>query len=91
MPAFSYRAVDATGKKAKGVLDAVNEASVRADLRKRHLLPLSVEATKQHSGLSGSPRRHRLTLKRQVLVTRQLATLVGAQVRIEDAIHIVAE
>lgn len=91
MPAFSYRAVDASGKKAKGVLDAVNEASVRADLRKRNLLPLSVEATKQHASFTGSPRRHRLNLKRQVLVTRQLATLVGAQVRIEDAIQIVAE
>lgn len=91
MPAFSYRAVDVTGKKTKGVVDAVNEASVRADLRKRKLLPLSVEATKQRSGLSGAPRRHRLNLKRQVLVTRQLATLVGAQVRIEDAIQIVAE
>ncbi|MFA8386239.1 MAG: type II secretion system F family protein [Pelagibaca sp.] len=91
MPAFSYRAVDASGKKAKGVLDAVNEASVRADLRKRNLLPLSVEATKQRASITGSPRRHRLNLKRQVLVTRQLATLVGAHVRIEDAIQIVAE
>jgi general secretion pathway protein F len=60
-------------------------------LRKRNLLPLSVEATQQSVGLGGAPRSHRLSLKKQVLVTRQLATLVGAQVRIEDAIRIVAE
>ncbi len=91
MPAFTYRAVDPTGKKTKGLLDAASEAAVRADLRKRNLLPLSVEATQQSAGLGGAPRSHRLSLKKQVLVTRQLATLVGAQVRIEDAIRIVAE
>lgn len=91
MPAFTYRAVDPTGKKTKGLLDAASEAAVRADLRKRNLLPLSVEATQQSVGLGGAPRSHRLSLKKQVLVTRQLATLVGAQVRIEDAIRIVAE
>lgn len=89
MPAFSYRAVDAEGRTAKGLTDAANEAAVRADLRKRNLLPLSVEATRKRMG--DGVRAHRLSLRKQVLVTRQLATLIGAQVRIEDAIRIVAE
>lgn len=89
MPAFSYRAVDAEGRTAKGLTDAANEAAVRADLRKRNLLPLSVEATRKRMG--DGVRSHRLSLRKQVLVTRQLATLIGAQVRIEDAIRIVAE
>lgn len=89
MPAFSYRAVDNRGRTTKGLLDAANEAAVRADLRKRHLLPLSVEATRKRAGRGGTG--HRLSLRKQVLVTRQLATLVGAQVRIEDAIKIVAD
>jgi len=90
MPTFSYQAVDPVGKRTKGFLDAANEAAVRADLRRRNLLPLSVETTKQRSGLGGSNRLHRLSLKKQVLVTRQMATLVGVKVRIEDAIRIVA-
>ena len=90
MPTFSYQAVDPVGKRTKGFLDAANEAAVRADLRRRNLLPLSVETPKQRSGLGGSNRLHRLSLKKQVLVTRQMATLLGVKVRIEDAIRIVA-
>lgn len=91
MPAFLYRAVDPSGKKSKGLLEAANETAVRADLRKKNLLPLSVEATQQRAGTSTGLRPHRMSLKKQVLVTRQLATLLGAQVRIEDAIKIVAD
>ncbi|WP_306006173.1 type II secretion system F family protein [Aquicoccus porphyridii] len=89
MPAFMYRAVDPSGKKSKGLLDAANEASARSDLRQRGLLPLSIEPTRHAAGSAFRP--HRMSLKKQVLVTRQLATLAGAQVRIEDAIKIVAD
>lgn len=84
-----YHAVDPSGKKSKGLLDAANEASARADLRRRGLLPLSIEPTRHAAGSAFRP--HRMSLKKQVLVTRQLATLAGAQVRIEDAIKIVAD
>jgi general secretion pathway protein F len=91
MPAFLYRAVDPAGKKSKGLLEAANESAVRAQLRQRKLLPLSVEPTQQRAGINTGLRPHRMSLKKQVLVTRQLATLAGAQVRIEDAIKIVAD
>lgn len=90
MPAFTYRAVNTEGKTTKGLLDAASEAQVRTDLRKRNLLPLSVEASRRR-GDTAAVNGHRLGLKKQVLVTRQMATLVGAQVRIEDAIRIVAD
>lgn len=90
MPAFIYRAVDPRGKTIKGLLEAENEAAVRADLRKRNLLPLSVKTARSRSD-KASANGHRLSLKKQVLITRQMATLVGAQVRIEDAIRIVAD
>ena len=91
MPAFTYQAVDQGGKKSKGLLEAASLAAARADLRKRNLLPLSVEATTQTAGVTATRRNHRLSLKKQVLVTRQLATLISAQVRIEDALKIVAD
>jgi general secretion pathway protein F len=95
MPAFTYRAVDPSGKKSKGLLEAASLAAARADLRKRNLLPVAVEPTSgTPDGKAGGTtplRTHRLSLKKQVLVTRQLATLIGAQVRIEDALKIVAD
>lgn len=91
MPAFSYQAIDAKGRKTKGILEAANQAALRADLRKRNLLPITVTPAKQTSPLTGLAKQHRLSLKKQVLVTRQLATLLGAQVRIEDALKIVAD
>jgi general secretion pathway protein F len=91
MPAFAYRAVDQSGRNAKGMLEAASEAEARADLRKRNLLPLAVEPTDGRSATGAGLRPHRMSLKKQVLVTRQFATLVGAGVRIEDAIKIVAD
>jgi general secretion pathway protein F len=91
MPAFLYRAVDPAGKKSKGLMEAASETAARADLRKRNLLPLSIAPTQTRAGTSGGLGTHRMSLKKQVLVTRQLATLVGAQVRIEDALKIVAD
>ncbi|MGR3502564.1 type II secretion system F family protein [Pseudaestuariivita sp.] len=91
MPAFSYRAVDAAGKQTKGLIEAASKAAARADLRKRKLLPLSVDATSQKGTAARGAREHRLSLKRQVLVTRQLSTLIGSGVRIEDALKVVAD
>lgn len=91
MPAFLYRAVSPSGKKSKGLLDAANAVAARSELRKRNLLPLLVEATQPSVTANQTFRAHRLSLKTQVLVTRQIATLVGAQVRIEDALKIVAD
>lgn len=91
MPAFKYRAVDAAGKKSKGLVEASSAVAARSDLRKRNLLPLSVDATTQVAGGVTSLRPHRMSLKKQVLVTRQMATLIGAQVRIEDALKIIAD
>ena len=45
MAAFLFRAVDATGRKHAGVIEAGNAAGARATLRDRQLLPISVEAT----------------------------------------------
>ncbi|OWU84701.1 general secretion pathway protein GspF [Oceanicola sp. 22II-s10i] len=98
MSAWFYRAVDPGGRRLKGVIEASSESAARAILRERKLLPLAVETTRRKpTGTSqggigsrdislGTPR---MGLKRLTLVTRQLATLIGAQVRIEEALRIV--
>lgn len=91
MSAFLYTAVDESGKRSKGLLDAASATEARAKLRARALLPLSVEATRARPGVRTSLFRHKLSLKRLTLVTRQLATLIGASVRIDDALRIVAD
>lgn len=93
MSAFLYTAVDPSGKRQKGLLDAASAAEARAQLRAQSLLPITVKATRARTGLGARPAlfKQKLTLKRLTLITRQLATLVGASVRIDDALKIVAD
>ena len=103
MAAFLYRAVDGAGRTQNGVIEAGSAASARASLRERSLLPLSVEATTQSArskATAGAAEPTTFSLKRKrsaiggrdlTLVTRQLATLISSDVRIEEAIRTVAE
>ncbi|HVG49916.1 MAG TPA: type II secretion system F family protein, partial [Rubellimicrobium sp.] len=88
MAAFAYSAVDAKGRTTRGVVEAASAAAARQALRGRALLPVTVEPTAARTGgrNGGGLRTRALSL-----VTRQLATLIGAGVRIEDALRTVAD
>ena len=43
MPAFEYSALDASGRKMRGVISAASGVAARTELRRRQLAPLSVE------------------------------------------------
>ena len=94
MAAFEYTALDARGKRLKGVLEADNVRQIRQLLRDQGLFPLGVDMAAQSGPLSG--RQSLFSLKRglsgldRVLVTRQLATLIGAGLPIEEALNAVA-
>jgi type II secretory pathway component PulF len=55
MAAFEYEALDAAGKRTRGLLSADSEAAARRELRRRRLAPLSVsragEAPRRKAGL----------------------------------------
>lgn len=94
MAAFVYKAVDAKGSGTSGVIEAVSATAARQALRARNLLPVSVEATsgKRSPGARlTSLRRSRISVRTLTVVTRQLATLIGAGVRVEDALKTVAD
>ena len=97
MGAFTFRAVDRAGKMQAGVLEAVSAVAARQDLRTRGLLPVEVAASGRSAGEAaeaGAPfRRFRRGISGRdlTLVTRQLATLIGSGVRIEDALRTVAQ
>ncbi len=95
MPAFSYRAVDTAGRQQRGVLEAGSLAGARRALRERALLPVAVEPGSADAAPIGRVDlkhlfRPRLRARGLATITRQLSTLIGSDVRIEEALRLVA-
>jgi general secretion pathway protein F len=92
MPAFAYQALDETGKTQRGVLQGDTARAVRGTLRERGLSPLSVEEV--HEGearTSGVFGRRGIGGAELALLTRQLATLIGAGLPIDEALGALSE
>ena len=97
MAAFSFAALDASGKEQRGVLEADSSRQVRQLLRDRGLAPLRIEpalkpAAQKVAGGSagfafGGPS---LRVAELALVTRQLATLLQAAMPLEEALGAVS-
>jgi general secretion pathway protein F len=89
MPAFRYEAVDTGGATKKGVLNADNARSARADLRTQGLTPLKVEAIGAQVDAAGVAKSRgfgeRLSQNELALFTRQLASLLEAGLPLEQA------
>ncbi|MEO5560438.1 MAG: type II secretion system inner membrane protein GspF [Dokdonella sp.] len=92
MPAFAYQALDATGKTQRGVLQGDTARAVRGALRERGLNPLGVEEVRDEAGRKGSVfERRTLGSAQLALLTRQLATLIGAGLPIDEALGALSE
>jgi general secretion pathway protein F len=92
--AFEYQALDARGRKVKGVLEADNARHARSLLREQKLNPLSLEIASQQEQLIATGRKWfqaGVSAGELALITRQLATLVEAALPIEAALQAVAE
>ena len=103
MAAFRFKALDDTGKPHIGMLEAVSPVAARQQLRARNLLPLEVIASVKADrakdigrpdgagSVARAPRSGpRMPLASLTLVTRQMATLLGSGMRIEDALSTIA-
>ncbi|MCF7698984.1 type II secretion system F family protein [Loktanella sp. M215] len=90
MAAFAYSAVDPAGKTTKGIVEAGNAAAARAALRARQLMPVSVEPTTARRG-APAVRRKAVPIRALTLVTRQLATLIGSGISVEQSLKTVAD
>lgn len=92
MAAFSYAALDSTGKEQRGVLEADSSRQVRQLLRDRGLAPLRIEAAVKAAPASGfrfaGPS---LGVAELALITRQLATLLQAAMPLEEALGAVSK
>jgi len=88
MAAFEYQALDAAGRTRKGVVSADSPKAARRELRRQALTPLKLAPTREKTSDTASSRR-RLPSGEVVLVTRQLAMLIGSGTPVEEAISAV--
>ncbi len=98
MAAFKYKALDASGKVVKGVLEGDSERQIRAQLRTRSLRPIEVASAGRraanNASSEGGIRRlfaPRLSASELALMTRQLATLVASALPLDECLQAAAE
>lgn len=93
MADFRWQALDSKGKSKQGSLEADSVRHARQQLRERQLLPVSISEV----GASTSASRH-FSFRRApgmrkselTLFTRQLATLLGSAIPLEEALNVVS-
>jgi len=99
MPIYSYKGIDSTGKKVSGSVDADQIKSARAKLRKMNVFPTEVEEADRGGagnfsfGSENSFLKYfqRVKAKDLATMTRQLATLVAANIPLVDALAALVE
>ncbi|HET6546185.1 MAG TPA: type II secretion system inner membrane protein GspF [Rhodanobacteraceae bacterium] len=92
MPAFAYEALDQGGKTRRGVLQGDTARAVRSSLRERGLNPLTVDEVSEDARRRARPfARRGLSAQQLALLTRQLATLIGAGLPIDEALAALSE
>lgn len=93
MSAFEYSALDARGKELKGTLEGDTARQIRQQLRDKGWIPLAVdELAPRQSRRTGRSRgalfsRGRASAGELALLTRQLATLIGSGLPLEEALR----
>lgn len=89
MAAFEYIALNERGRETKGILEADSSRQVRQILRDRGLAPLEVNQAREEETSSKSWTsmfRPSLSVRDLSLVTRQLSTLIGAGLPVEECL-----
>ena len=93
MADFRWQALDSKGKSKQGSLEADSVRHARQQLRERQLLPVSISEV----GASTSASRHfyfrrapGMRKSELTLFTRQLATLLGSAIPLEEALNVVS-
>lgn len=91
MPAFAYQALDSNGKTLRGVVQGDTPRAVRSTLRDRGLNPMTVEEVAEGSRSGSMFARRALSGSQLATLTRQLSTLVGADLPIDEALAALSE
>lgn len=95
MPIFEYKGLNQTGKNVKGVIDADNSRTARAKLKRDGIFVVDLK-DKTRSGKKGKGKKrsgHNRSVSASDLsmMTRQLATLLKANIPLVDSLAAVSE
>jgi len=94
MPVFEYRGIDKTGKTVRGIVDSENQRTARLKL-KRDGVFITELTNKQRSLAKKQSQRastsSKVSLQDLAMMTRQLATLIKANVPLVEALSAVSE
>jgi general secretion pathway protein F len=96
MPTFEYKGLDSSGKQSKGLLDAENIRAARQKLRKQNIFPTDI---KENTGKTATTtkdvlqflKRDSISAQELSIMTRQLATLIGAGLPLVSALNALAD
>lgn len=93
MPIFEYKGLRRDGKNIKGVIDAENLRAARAKLKKDNIFVVDIKDKKKSDPKkSKGPRTtQKVGVKDLALMTRQLATLIKANIPLVDALTAISE
>lgn len=93
MPLFEYRGHNRQGKNVRGMIDAENLRAARMRLKKDNIFIVDIKDKKKNtqSGKKRTKNRGSVPIKDLALMTRQLATLIKANIPLVDALSAVAE
>lgn len=93
--AFVYTGRNATGKLVKGSLEAPSEVAVASRLVSMGLLPVSIARASEHTGLKKEISipgfKKKIKLKELAVMSRQMATMIGAGLSLLRSLNILAE
>lgn len=94
MPIFEYRGLTKAGKNIKGIVDAENIRAARAKLKKDQIFVVDIRDKKKASDAKRGPQAKstgKVGVQDLSLMTRQLATLIKANIPLVDALLAVSE
>lgn len=94
MPIYEYRGLTREGKNVKGTLDSDNLRTARLKLKKDGIFVVDIKDKKKTQGgtkKSGIRKTGTVPVKDLSLMTRQLATLIKANIPLIDALTAVSE
>lgn len=94
MPIFEYKGLTRDGKNTKGIVDSENLRAARLKLKKDGIFVVSIEDKKKTAGQKKSGSKNKtgtVPVKDLSLMTRQLATLIKANVPLVEALSAVSE
>jgi len=103
MPVYAYKGLNDRGRNVGGIIDADSPKTARIKLRRSGIYPTEVNETRERTGAAATPTAtsrfsadfsglfQRITPQDLALMTRQLATLVGAGLPLVECLGALVE